>query len=485
MKKKLTFIILIFAVLLFVFSCSEKREQEQELSARQSIKQGEPAVEEKEEDYQAPEGAENWPQFRGVRAKGIAQNQDLPLTWDAKKGENILWKTRIPGLGHSSPVVWQDRVFITTAVGKDEKPYLKVGLYGESPDNPEKFIHHYRVYCIDRKTGDIAWEKTAYSGIPQVKRHIKSSHANPSIATDGKHVVAFFGSEGLYCCDMDGKLLWKKDFGYLDAGAFNRPEVQWGFGSSPIIYRDKVIALCDVNNQSFIAALNVETGEEIWRTRRDENPTWGTPTVHEGTDRIQVIVNGYKHIGAYEVETGKEIWKLKGGGDVPVPTPVTAHGHVFITNAHGKLRPIYAIRLDAVGDITLKKGEMSNKFITWYEPRRGAYQNTPLIYGSYLYVIRGNGMLSCYQAKTGEELYRERVGDNSAFTASPAAADGKLYFTDEYGNISVVKAGPKFKILATNSMHEVCLASPAISGGMLFVRTSEHLYAIGKKVKNH
>jgi outer membrane protein assembly factor BamB len=484
MKKKTTFFILFFVLLLFFVFCAKNREQEQRMSAQQSLKQGKPVIEETEEEYKVPPGAENWPSFRGVRAAGIAHDQDIPLKWDVKKGMNILWKTPIPGLGHSSPVVWKDRVFITAAVGKDDKPYLKVGLYGESPDNPENFIHHFRVYCINRKTGQITWEKTAHSGIPQVKRHIKSSHANCSIATDGRHLVAFFGSEGLYCYNMEGKLLWKKDLGYLNSGAFDAPKIQWGFGSSPIIYKDRVIILCDVNNQSFIAALNVENGHEIWRTLRDENPTWGTPTIHEGRDRIQVIVNGYKHIGAYEVNSGKELWKLKGGGDVPVPTPVTGHGLVFITNGHGRLRPIYAIRLDAKGDLTLSKGETSNEFVTWFKPRRGAYQPTPIVYGSYLYVIKNNGLLSCYQAKTGEEVYRERVGgDNSAFTTSPVAADGKLYFTDEYGNISIVKAGPRYQCLATNRMHEVCLASPAISGQMLFIRTSEHLYAIGKKVK--
>ena len=482
MKKKCIFFILFFVVLSFFVFCAQNRDQEKKLSGQQSLKQEKPGIEEKAGEYEVPPGSENWPSYRGVRASGITHNQDIPLTWDVKSGENILWKIPIPGLGHSSPVVWKDRVFITTAVGKGDKPYLKVGLYGASPDHPENYIHHFRVYCINRKTGKITWEKTAHSGIPQVKRHIKSSHANCTIATDGKHLVAFFGSEGLYCYNMEGKLLWKKDFGYLDAGAFVAPKIQWGFGSSPIIYKDRVIVLCDVNNQSFITALNVENGKEIWRTLRDENPTWGTPTIHEGSERIQVIVNGYKHIGAYEALSGKELWKFKGGGDVPVPTPVIGHGLVFITNGHGRLRPIYAIRLDAQGDISLTKGETSNKFITWYKPRRGAYQPTPIVYGSYLYVIKNNGLLACFRAKTGEELYRHNVGDNSAFTASPVAADGKLYFTDEYGNISIIKAGLRYQCLSTNRMHEVCLASPAISGKTLFIRTSEHLYAIGKKV---
>lgn len=424
---------------------------------------------------------ENWPQFRGHNASGIAVGQDLPLNWDVKTGTNILWKKPIPGLGHSSPVVWGDRVFVTTAVGEGKEAYLKVGRYGESPDNPEDFIHHYKVYCLNRKTGDTIWEKTAFSGKPKVARHIKSSHANCTPATDGKHLLVFFGSQGLYCYDLDGKLLWTRDLGYLDAGAFDVPEIQWGFGSSPIIYEDKVIVLCDVNNQSFITALELESGKDIWRTLRDENPTWGTPTIHKSEKRTQVIVNGFKHIGSYEIETGKEIWRMHGGGDVPCPTPVVSKGLVFITNAHGRMRPIYAIKLEAEGDISLGRDEKSNQYIPWFYPRRGAYQPTPLVLDDLLYVADNGGILTCYVAKTGEEMYRHPIGgDISSYSASPVAADGKLYFSDEYGIIHIVKAGPKYEHLAANSMDEICMASPAISGETLFIRARNNLYAISK-----
>lgn len=423
----------------------------------------------------------NWRQFRGFHAAGIAVEQDLPLHWDVKSGTNIRWKTPIPGLGHSSPVVWGNRVFVTTAVGEGKEAYLKVGRYGESPDNPEDYVHHYRVFCLDTQTGEIIWERTSYSGKPKVMRHIKSSHANCTPATDGKHLVVFFGSQGLYCYDLDGKLLWSKDLGYLDAGAFDAPEIQWGFGSSPIIYEDKVIVLCDVNNQSFIAALDVNNGEEIWRTLRDENPTWGTPTVHKSESRLQVIVNGYKHIGSYEVETGKPLWWMRGGGDVPCPTPVVGHDLVFITNAHGRMRPIYAIRLDAEGDISLAKGEKSNEYIPWFYPRRGGYQPTPLVYGDYVYVGDNGGVVGYFNAKTGEQLYRGKIGAKlSSYSSSPVAADGKLYFTDEYGNINILKTGPEYEHLAVNAMEEICMATPAIAGQTLFVRARNNLYAISK-----
>ncbi len=424
---------------------------------------------------------ENWPQFRGHNAMGIAAGQDLPLDWDITTGSHILWKRPIPGLGHSSPVVWQDRVFVTTAVGEGKEAYLKVGRYGESPDNPEDYIHHYKVFCLDRKTGDIIWERTAIAAKPKVKRHIKSSHANCTPATDGRHLIVFFGSQGLYCYDMEGELKWQKDLGYLDAGAFDAPEVQWGFGNSPILYRDRVIVLCDVNNQSFIAALDIATGKDIWRTLRDENPTWGTPTIHKTNNRTQVIVNGYKHIGGYDVETGQAIWWMRGGGDVPCPTPIVWEDMVFITNAHGRMRPIYAIDLEAKGDISLGREEESNRYIPWFYPRRGAYQPTPLVLDGLLYVADNGGILTCYVAETGAEMYRRPIGDGiSSYSASPVAADGKLYFTDEYGNIHIVKAGPEYEHLATNKMDEICMATPAISGRTLFIRARRNLYAIGK-----
>jgi outer membrane protein assembly factor BamB len=424
----------------------------------------------------------NWPSFRGPRASGVADGQNPPTAWDAEKGINIRWKTPIPGLGHSSPIVWGERVFVTSAVNSaDPEPYLRIGLYGESPENPENSVHHYRLYCLDKRDGKIIWEQTAHSGIPQVKRHIKSSHANPTPATDGKHVVAFFGSEGLYCFDLDGKPLWKQELGYLDAGAFDAPEIQWGFGSSPIIHDEMVVVLCDVNNQSFIVAFDVDSGKEIWRTLREEVPTWGTPAVCEVDGLPQVIVNGWKHIGAYDLKTGAEIWRMRGGGDIPVPTPIVAHGLVFITNAHGPLSPIYAIRPGARGDISLSDGERSNQFVAWSEPRRGAYIPTPIVYDDYLYIGNDRGVLTCYRATTGEQVYRKRIaGRRGAFSASPVAADGRLYFTDEHGEIHVVKAGAEYEHLSTNQMGEPCLATPAISDQMLFVRTSKHLYGIGR-----
>jgi len=424
--------------------------------------------------------AGDWPSFRGPQASGIAKGATPPLTWNGETGENIRWKTAIPGLGHSSPIVVGDLVFVTGAKSDNATPYLRVGLYGESPDHPEDEVFEYKLYCFSKTSGKLLWERTAHQGKPQVKRHIKSSHANPTAASNGKQVLAFFGSEGLYCYSTEGKLLWSKDLGYLNSGAFNAPEIQWGFGNSPIIYKDMAIVLCDVNNQSFITALNLATGEEVWRTNRDENATWCTPTVVEHKGQTQVIVNGFKHIGAYDVQTGAEIWNLKGGGDVPVPTAVVAHDMAYITNAHGRMRPIYAISLDARGDISLQEGQTSNQYVRWSHPRNGAYMPSPLVYGDYLYVANNVGVLTCCNARTGEVVYRARIaGRRGSYSASPVAADGKLYFTDEEGDIHILEAGPKYKYLGTNPIGGLCLATPAIVDDMLIVRSSRHLYGIG------
>lgn len=425
---------------------------------------------------------QNWPSFRGPCASGITEGHPTPVKWDIERGENIRWKTPIAGLGHSCPAVWGDRIFVTTAVKGKGQSSLKVGMYGDVESIKEKDIFSWRVYCIDRKNGKILWERQAHAGKPKVKRHPKSSHATPTPCTDGNYVVAFFGSEGLYCYDIQGNPVWEKDLGVLDWGYYRARSAQWGGGSSPIIHKEMVIIQCDVQKNSFIAAFNLKNGDELWKTLRSDVPTWGTPTVYTGEKHSQIIVNGYKHIGGYGLETGSEIWKMRGGGDIPVPTPVVGNGLVYITNAHGRMSPIYAVRLSAAGDISLAENSSSNKHIAWSYSRGGNYIPTPIVYGDYLYCGSDSGRLSCFEAKTGKLLYRERLSaKGGAFSASPVGADGKIYFTAEKGDIYVVKAGPEFKLLGVNKMNETCIATPAISQGALFFRTRHHLVAIAEE----
>lgn len=421
---------------------------------------------------------DDWPSYRGPKAQGVAEGYSTSLTWSLPENRNVAWKTQIPGLGHSSPVISGNRMFITTAV-KDGESTLKVGLYGAGDSVEDEGKHRFLLMCLDTGSGKVLWERTAFEGSPRIKRHPKSSHANSTPATDGRYVVAFFASEGLYCYTVDGDLVWKKDLGVLNAGAPGFPRYQWGFASSPVIHNGHLILQCDVQGQSFITKLDLATGETIWRTDRDEDPTWGTPAIDVREGRSQVICNGYKRIGGYDLQTGKELWNLHGGGDVPVPTPVVAFDLIFITNAHGRQSPIYAIKPGVTGTIS---DDPEAGHMAWSTRKFGNYMQTPLIYGNELYCCRDNGILSCYDAKSGTPHYRKRLGSGgSGFSASTVAADGKVYVTSEDGEIYVIKAGMEFEVLAVNEMGETCMATPAISRGTLYFRTRNYLVAIAER----
>jgi outer membrane protein assembly factor BamB len=430
----------------------------------------------------------NWPSFRGINADGLGRGDPVPTVWNAEKGENILWKTAIPGLGHSSPIIWGDRLFVTTAVNQRKAAPLKVGLYGDPGSAEDNDVQQWKVFCLNKKTGAALWEKTTCEGVPKQKRHPKATHANCTMATDGTNVVAFFGSEGLYCYDMEGHPRWQKNWGTMRASPVvynDKPDPQgvdleWGFASSPIIYGRHVFVQCDILTNGFVAALDLADGKEVWRTPRDDTGTWSTPNVCVEGPRPQLLVNGWNHMGGYDLQTGAEIWQMGGGGDCPVPTPVVWHGLIFLTSAHGPRRPMYAVRTDATGDVSLRDDSGTNRYVAWSALRGGSYMQTPLVYGDYLFSCHVDGILSCYEARTGKQMYKERLGTGGeGFTASPVASDGKLYFSSEPGRIFVVKATPEFSVLATNIMGEVCMATPAISEGKIFFRTQEHLVAIG------
>ncbi len=425
--------------------------------------------------------AQNWPQFRGPNASGVVEGQAAPVTWDAQKSVNTRWKTAIPGLAHSSPVVWGNKIFVTTAVTSAAKDETRFGLYGDVAPVKDDPKHTWKVFALDKQTGKILWERIAYEGLPKVKRHPKSTHADSTPATDGKHVIALFGSHGLYAYDLNGKLLWKQDLGVLDAGWFYDPDYQWEYGASPIIFKNMVIVQADIQKNSFIAAYDIKTGKRVWMTPREEIPSWSTPTVYEGKSRAELVTNGTKAIRGYDPVTGKELWRLGPNSEVATPTPIFAHDLIYVTTGYRVIQPIYVIRPGAAGDISLKDGKESSDFIAWSKTRGGPYMPTPVIYGDLLYIVSNQGVLTTYQAKTGERVYQERLGGKGgAFTASPVASDGKIYLSSEDGEIFVVKAGPKYELLATNPVGQVMMATPAISDGLVIVRGISHIFAFGE-----
>jgi outer membrane protein assembly factor BamB len=419
-----------------------------------------------------------WPSFRGANASGNGDGQGAVTEWSAADGRNVKWKTPIPGIATASPVVWGDRVFVTTAVSSAGDKTFRTGLYGDVSPVEDLSPHTWKVYCLDKATGKILWERDAHTGIPKVKRHTKSAQSNSTPATDGQRVVALFGSAGILAAwDMEGKPLWTNEIGVLDSGWFFDPSYQWGHSSSPIIHRDKVIIQADVQKNSFIAAYDAKTGKQVWRTDRDEISTWGTPTLFSAGGRDQIITNG-PTIRAYDAETGKLVWKLGPNSEVTVGTPVVGDGLVYITGGYPPVRPIYAVKPTANGDITLPKEATSSEAIAWSNTA-GTYIPTPIYYGGILYTCGNEGILTAYDAKTGERIYRQRVGGGGSFSASPIAADGRLYFSNEDGDVIVVRAGRKYEELAKNPMKEVIMSTPAISDGVIIIRTLGHVFGIG------
>ncbi len=423
----------------------------------------------------------NWPSFRGPDGTGVADGQSPPVTWDGKSGEGVRWKTPIPGLGHSCPVVWGDRVFLTTAISSGQPDQsVRVGNYGDVGSVNDTSKHTWQVLCLDRDTGKVLWTRTAFEGVPKIKRHLKGSQANCTPATDGRHVVACFGPEGLYCYDFAGTLLWKRDLSTLDSSFALDREYEWGFGSSPVIHEGNCILQCDLSRDSFIAAFSLADGSKVWSTPRDEIPSWSSPVVWLTPGRTEIVTNAAQYARGYDPATGAELWRLAKKSEVTVPAPVLGKDLAFISSGNRPIQPIIAVRPGATGDISLKENEKENKSVAWGKLRGGPYMPTPILYRGHLYTCSNSGILACYEAATGKEVYKERAGGGS-YTASPVAADGQIYLTSEQGEVRVVKAGPEFELLAVNALGDNCLATPAISGGTLFVRTQRHLWALGAK----
>ena len=424
--------------------------------------------------------SQNWPSFRGQNGAGVAEGNALPTTWDTEKSINVLWKTAIPGLGHSSPIIWGDKIFVTTSVSSSANTQFVHGLTETPASAEDNSSHSWRVYCLNKNDGRVVWEKVIYEGVPKVKRHVKASYANSTPATDGKNLVVSFGSEGLYCFDLNGKLLWKQDLGILDGGWTAGPDFHWGFGSSPVIYQNLAIVQCDTQNQSFVAAFNIANGKRVWQTAREEDSSWSTPTIYEGKNGAELITSGTKYYRGYDPLTGKELWRMADGVDVKIPTPIATNDLYFLGGGSTNARhAFYVVRAGVKGEIKPDAADANS--IAWQNAQIRPHIVTPIVYKDYLYVCTDNGIVSQYLAKTGESTFRARLGSGGSFSASPVAADGKVYFVSEDGDVFVIKAGTTFELLARNSMGEVVMATPAIGGKMIVIRGQNHLFGIGTK----
>jgi outer membrane protein assembly factor BamB len=423
--------------------------------------------------------AQQWPSFRGVDGSGVApRTATPPVSFDVAASRNVAWRTPIPGLGHSSPIVWNDRVYVTTAVAASGTASVKTGDVKAAGIDSATDIgtHTWRLIAIDRNTGAIVWDRAVHKGVPRLKRHVKASHASATPATDGRVIVALLGSEGLFCFDMNGTLRWKQDLGVMDVGLVDDPSYQWGPASSPVIFENLVIVQNDRHKDSVLAAYDLETGKRVWQTARDELPSWATPFIFgRGADGPQLVTNSGKFIRGSDPLTGKERWRLSDRAtQVKVPTPIAAGDLIIVTGGYPSAgRPIYAIRPNLSGEVTEAAA------LAWKSERGSPYTPTPLAYELTLYVCTDNGILSAYEILSGRRIYQQRVSPSAGgFSASPIAAAGRLYLTSEDGEIFVVRAGPKFELLATNKLGEVTMATPAVAGPMLIVRTRSGLIGV-------
>jgi outer membrane protein assembly factor BamB len=441
------------------------------------------------ERAQRVERAQNdWPRFRGAEGGVAADHPSLPDAWGPS--QNIVWTIDVPGRSWSSPVVWGDHVFITTAINTAEtETLLPVASYvSRSNGGPMTFMdvskpsasHRWVVYDVDFKTGRIRWERTVRTGVPAKSRHLKNSYAAETPVTDGERVYAYFGDVGLFAFDMEGKPLWSKP---MDAF-----EMQTGFGhaKSPVVDDRHVYIVNDNEEQSFIVAFDKRTGNQVWRTDRKEKSNWTTPLVWRNERRTEIVTAATGGVRSYDIN-GTLLWELSGMSTFAVPSPIDVNGLLYVMSGYtaSPLRPVYAIRAGATGDISLKADETSNAFIVWADRTLGTFHPSPLVYRGCLYVLHDRGFLTCSDAATGKPIYgRQRVSaDAATFTASPWAYNGKVFALSEDGDTYVIQAGPEFKVLGKNSLDEMALATPAVARGSLIVRTASKLYRISNDRK--
>ena len=419
--------------------------------------------------------AENWPQFRGPTMNAtVADNPNLPEQWS--QTENIEWVTEVPGLGWSSPVVWGDRIFITTATADGDFEQPKPGLYApRGRSEPPPVEHDWRVYCLHLETGEVIWQRSVRAGNPEFPRHMKNTYASETPTTDGERVYVRFGDLGLYVFDMAGNEVWNVQI------PFKQTRSDWGSASSPVLHGDQLIILYDNEEESWIAALDKYTGEEIWRTPRDEVSSWATPFIWEHDQRTEIVTSAVNRIRSYDLD-GNLLWEMDGRMSwAAIATPFSSHGLVYVNSGYfgDNHRPAYAIRPGASGDISLAEGESSNDSVAWYQPRAGNYNTSPLIYGDIYYSLLDRGFFEAYDALNGEPIYgRQRIQVGASFTASPWAYNGKIFAASEQGDTYVLQTGREFGVVGVNSLDEMIMASPAIVGDRLILRTRSKIYSI-------
>jgi outer membrane protein assembly factor BamB len=420
----------------------------------------------------------NWPGFRGENASGIGDGADTPTEWSIETGDNVRWVASLPGLGHSSPVVWGDRVFITTAVADGIEQKVRTGLTGDGGEVEEPVTHSWRVLAFDKQSGRQSWSTEISRGTPATHRHFKATQANSTPATDGHSLAVVFPTAGLAVLDLDGNVRWRQELGGLAAGAFNDPTMQWGFASSPILRRDTVIVQVDIHEGPYIAAWSLEDGKQLWRTEREVAPSWSTPVLFQYGDQEQLVANG-SVIRGYDPDTGTELWSVAPNSEQVVATPVVGNGVIFASSGYPPVKPIYALRPGLSGALTLEPGE-DHEQLLWSTSRGGAYMPTPLLYRGLFYVVHHNARLVVYEADTGRAISKMRFSQGGTFTASPVAVNGKIYTTTEEGLVYVLEAGSPPRELAVMDMGEPLMASPAVSEGILLLRTPTRLVAVAR-----
>ncbi len=419
--------------------------------------------------------SDSWPQFRGPNGAGVSGSADLPDHWSAT--ENVAWKTDLPGRSWSSPIVWGDRVFLTAVVNLGESESPRKGLYlGGNRPEPPKAEHQWKVICLDLASGRIEWERTVHQGAPQSSIHLKNSFGAETPVTDGERVYTLFGNVGVFALTSDGHEVWSKRF---EARA---TRYGWGTAASPALHDGRLFIVSDNDDRAELFALDANTGKELWRVDRDEKSNWATPFVWKNNLRTELVTSGSRAVRSYDLD-GKLLWSFHGMSSIVIPTPLAGYGLLFVTSGYvgDKLRPLYAIRPGAGGDITLQTDENHNAFIAWSNPVGGPYNPSPLVYQERLYVLYDRGLVSCYHAATGRVLYdRERLPNGFAFTASPWAAEGKVFCLNESGVCYVLRAGDRFELLHTNTLadDDMCMATPALVGSRLLIRTAARLYCI-------